>query len=172
MPRTRNLERISKATKGMLERRRALRLDPTNTSRAIGRKYQLQNSFARRSSKVQAFETFKDSTKKEKSKEVPQEPSLLSCSADNITKRRWDSYVFPTKDLNDHEKILHQPLPLINTRVKPRYSHLRSITTILPAEVRAVIQTMRQPWLRDWTMFLSTSYKLEDIAYTRYLRNI
>ncbi|VDM79653.1 unnamed protein product [Strongylus vulgaris] len=46
-----------------------------NTSRATGSQYQLQISFARRSSKVQAIKTPGSSTRKEKSKEVPQGPS-------------------------------------------------------------------------------------------------
>ncbi|VDM83904.1 unnamed protein product, partial [Strongylus vulgaris] len=63
-------------------------------------------------------------TRKEKSKELPPEPSRLPYSADNIIERRRDSHIFPTKDGIDHKEILQQSLPLINIRVK-RIPHWR-----------------------------------------------
>ncbi|VDM74981.1 unnamed protein product [Strongylus vulgaris] len=44
MPRTRNLERLSKATKDLLERRRALRLDPTASHLETGSQYRCRTA--------------------------------------------------------------------------------------------------------------------------------
>ncbi|VDM76302.1 unnamed protein product [Strongylus vulgaris] len=65
--------------------------------------YQLQNSFARRSSKVQAIKTLGSRTRKEKFKEVPQGPSRRSYSADNITKRRGLAHL-PDKRWNRSQR--------------------------------------------------------------------
>ncbi|VDM71839.1 unnamed protein product [Strongylus vulgaris] len=74
--------------------------------------------------KVQASETFGSSTRKEKSKDIPQGTFRLPCSADNIT-TKTGSHIIPVIDGIDYEEILHQALLLVNTRVKPRYSHWR-----------------------------------------------
>ncbi|VDM85544.1 unnamed protein product [Strongylus vulgaris] len=77
---------ISKATKDLLKRRRALRLNPTashlerlaNISCRTALQVQCKKSL-----KVQAVENFRSSTTKEKSEEVPQ-TSRLSCSAGTL----------------------------------------------------------------------------------------
>ncbi|VDM66045.1 unnamed protein product [Strongylus vulgaris] len=68
------------------------------------------------------------------SKEVPQGPSRLPCSADSITKRKRDSKILPTEDEIDHEAILHRSLPIINTLVRLRYLHWGNINRLLFAK--------------------------------------
>ncbi|VDM70387.1 unnamed protein product, partial [Strongylus vulgaris] len=126
MPRTTSLERISKATKDLLERRKALRLDLTTTH--------LERL---------AIKTLGSSTRKKKSKEVPQRPSRLSCSADNTTKRRWDSHIFPTRDGIDHDEILRQSFRSSTPVLNPVIPTGEIPPRILPAEVRDAIKTMK-----------------------------
>ncbi|VDM84829.1 unnamed protein product, partial [Strongylus vulgaris] len=76
-------------------------------------------------------------------KELPQGPSQLSCSAENITERRRDSHILPIKDRNDHEEIytslFRSSTPLSNAVIPTGDIPIR----ILPAEVCAAFQTMK-----------------------------
>ncbi|VDM76285.1 unnamed protein product [Strongylus vulgaris] len=109
MSRSRNLGRISKATKDLLERRRALRLDPT----ASHLKRLVANTTCRTALQESSKETFGSSTRKEKPKEVPQD--LLDYRVPLTTLLSEDGT--RTRD-GDHEEFLHQSLLLVNTRVK------------------------------------------------------
>ncbi|VDM65884.1 unnamed protein product [Strongylus vulgaris] len=129
---------IFKSHQGSAREERSTEAGFDCTSRATCSEYQLQNSFARRSSKVQA-ETFGAAQARRSLKKYRRD--LLDYRVPhNITKRRRDSHIFPTDDGIDHDEILHQSLPLVNNRVKPRYSHWRNTTTD-----SAFISTRRNP---------------------------
>ncbi|VDM78096.1 unnamed protein product [Strongylus vulgaris] len=149
MPRTRNLEQVLRATKDLLKKRRALRPDS-----AASHLERLVAAVAEQLGKNCESTDSRNFWKKHKEEEVEDNTAGTSrlrkplttlldkdgtrtFSRQNITRRRWDSHIFPTKDGFDYEEIPHQFLPLVNTCVKPRYPHWRNTTIrILSAEVR------------------------------------
>ncbi|VDM77045.1 unnamed protein product [Strongylus vulgaris] len=116
MPRTRNLKRILKAIKDVLERRR-LRLDPiaSHLERLIGTT-QLCKIF-------KSTGNLGSSTRKEKSKEVAQGPSRLLCFAKTGLAHFHDK----------RESITMSNTVIPTGKIPP---------LILPAELRAAIQSM------------------------------
>ena len=99
-----------------------------NPSRATDSQRQLQNSFAGGFEKVQAKQDTGSSRRKTKSQEVPKGPLRISRTAGRTIERRRDPDFFPIQDGIYREELLHQPLPLINTRADARCSRWRSTT--------------------------------------------